>query len=167
MFLTIESFKKSVDVMAEGTSNILKALNDVSLKQKVTDGHRDIGRIAWHIIQSIPEMGNRTGLEVAGPGEKDTIPEKADQFVSEYAKAIKSLADDVISKWSDKDLMVEDDMYGQQWARGLTLKILMDHEVHHRGQMTVLMRQAGLKVPGVMGPSLEEWEKFGMENPEI
>ncbi|MBK7956896.1 MAG: hypothetical protein IPK03_01545 [Bacteroidetes bacterium] len=26
-----------------------------------------------------------------------------------------------------------------------------------------MMRQAGLKVPGMYGPSKEEWEKMGME----
>jgi uncharacterized damage-inducible protein DinB len=33
--------------------------------------------------------------------------------------------------------------------------------------MTVLMRQAGLKVPGVYGPALEEWNAFGAPAPEI
>ncbi|MBI2416475.1 MAG: hypothetical protein HYV28_00920 [Ignavibacteriales bacterium] len=28
--------------------------------------------------------------------------------------------------------------------------------------MTVLMRQAGLKVPGAYGPSREEWAAYGM-----
>jgi uncharacterized damage-inducible protein DinB len=32
--------------------------------------------------------------------------------------------------------------------------------------MTVLMRQAGLKVPGIYGPSYEEWLQFGMKAPE-
>jgi hypothetical protein len=32
--------------------------------------------------------------------------------------------------------------------------------------MTVLMRQAGLKVPGVYGPSREEWSQFGMQPQE-
>jgi len=31
--------------------------------------------------------------------------------------------------------------------------MLIAHQGHHRAQMTVLMRQAGLKVPGVYGPS--------------
>ena len=31
--------------------------------------------------------------------------------------------------------------------------------------MTVLMRQAGLKVPGVYGPAREEWAEFGMQPP--
>ena len=58
-----------------------------------------------------------------------------------------------------------DDMYGQQWPRGLTLAILLNHEIHHRAQMTVLMRQAGLVVPGVFGPSKEEWGEYGMNAP--
>jgi uncharacterized damage-inducible protein DinB len=28
--------------------------------------------------------------------------------------------------------------------------------------MTVLMRQAGLRVPGIYGPAKEEWEEHGM-----
>ncbi len=53
-------------------------------------------------------------------------------------------------------------MYGEQWPRGLALAMLISHETHHRGQMTVLMRQAGVPVPGVSGPSREEWEAMGM-----
>ncbi|MHB8840055.1 MAG: DinB family protein, partial [Gemmatimonadaceae bacterium] len=41
-------------------------------------------------------------------------------------------------------------------TRGFVLTVLMNHQWHHRGQMTVLMRQAGLSVPGVCGPSREE-----------
>ena len=48
--------------------------------------------------------------------------------------------------YKDEDLQTEDDMYGEKWKRGLTLLYLMLHLAHHRGQMTVLMRQAGLKV---------------------
>jgi uncharacterized damage-inducible protein DinB len=38
----------------------------------------------------------------------------------------------------------------------------MKHEIHHRAQMTVLMRQAGLKVPGLYGPAKEEWSQYNM-----
>jgi len=53
-------------------------------------------------------------------------------------------------------------MYGEKWTRGQSLLALMAHEIHHRAQMTVLMRQAGLKVPGVYGPAREEWAAYGM-----
>jgi uncharacterized damage-inducible protein DinB len=36
------------------------------------------------------------------------------------------------------------------------LHALVLHQVHNRGQMTVLMRQAGLVLPGVYGPTREE-----------
>ena len=39
---------------------------------------------------------------------------------------------------------------------------MVKHEVHHRAQMTVLMRQAGLAVPGIYGPAAEEWEAMGL-----
>jgi uncharacterized damage-inducible protein DinB len=40
--------------------------------------------------------------------------------------------------------------------------VLITHQIHHRAQMTVLMRLAGLKVPGVCGPAKEEWKAMGM-----
>ena len=58
-------------------------------------------------------------------------------------------------------------MYGEPWQRALTLAILVAHQTHHRGQMTVLMRQAGLKVPGVYGPSKDEWAAMGASPPEV
>ena len=48
------------------------------------------------------------------------------------------------------------------WKRGGVLASLVNHQIHHRGQMTVLMRQAGLAVPGIYGPAREEWAKMGL-----
>ena len=53
-------------------------------------------------------------------------------------------------------------MYGMTWKRGTTLSLLINHQAHHRGQMTVLMRQAGVPVVGVYGPAKEEWKAAGM-----
>jgi hypothetical protein len=33
--------------------------------------------------------------------------------------------------------------------------------------MTVLMRQAGLKVPGVYGPTLDDWAGYGVPVPTV
>ena len=152
---------------SESTRKILSVLTDASLGQKVTDDHRTLGRIAWHIAQSIPEMANRTGLAVKGPGETESVPDSADEIRAAYDSAASSLLAQISEKWTDDELQTEDEMYGEKWKRGFTLKVLIDHETHHRGQMTVLMRQAGLKVPGIYGPSLEEWGQYGMKAPEI
>jgi uncharacterized damage-inducible protein DinB len=55
------------------------------------------------------------------------------------------------------------EMYGEKWTRAQALAGLLKHEIHHRAQITVLMRQAGLKVPGVYGPAKEEWVSYGMQ----
>jgi uncharacterized damage-inducible protein DinB len=143
------------------------ALTDESLTQKVAQDHRTLGRIAWHIVQTIPEMAGRTGLKISGPGDKDPVPTTADAIKRAYDTVAKSLHEQVAATWKDETLQLQDDMYGQMWPRGLSLRAVINHEVHHRGQMTVLMRQAGLKVPGVYGPSLDEWGQYGMKPPEI
>jgi len=167
MFTTIEGFRTAWTHHSGETKRLLGALTDRSLKQSVADDHRDIGRVAWHITQSIPEMARYMGLTIQGPGEKDPVPGKAKDIADAYAIASDSLLSEIIINWDDKVLLKEDNLYGQTWKRGLTLRILMNHEIHHRGQMTVLMRKAGLKVPGIYGPSKEEWDKLGMKAPEI
>jgi uncharacterized damage-inducible protein DinB len=68
---------------------------------------------------------------------------------------------EVTANWKDETLLETDSMYGETWPRGVTLFALIAHQAHHRGQMTVLMRQAGLRVPGVYGPAKEEWAAMG------
>jgi uncharacterized damage-inducible protein DinB len=38
----------------------------------------------------------------------------------------------------------------------------MLHQAHHRAEMLVLMRQAGLPILWVYGPTREQWSEFGM-----
>jgi uncharacterized damage-inducible protein DinB len=89
----------------------------------------------------------------------DTVKE----IIEQYKKTSDSLIDQLDKHFKDEDLQIEDDMYGEKWKKGLTLLYLLLHHIHHRGQMTILMRQAGVKVIGVYGPAKEEWSAFGME----
>jgi uncharacterized damage-inducible protein DinB len=107
-------------------------------------------------------MMNRGGLNVESPAEDSDPPASANEIVIEYDKAAKSLYAEVESKWTDSMMNDEIDLYGEKWKRAFLCEALIKHEIHHRGQLTVLMRQAGLKVPGAYGPSKEEWAKFGM-----
>lgn len=167
MIQSIEEFKKSWSKLSEDTARLLSVLTDKSLSQRITDEHRALGDIAWHIVVSIPEMAERTGLKLDGPKENTPPPDTAGEIKNGYETVSRSLLEQISRNWTDDSLKAEDDMYGQKWTRAFTLKVLMDHEIHHRGQMTVLMRQAGLKVPGLCGPSKEEWAQFNMSAPEL
>lgn len=163
MYNSIEQFLKDWKYETDSTVKLINNLSDESLKTKVTPDGRELGFLAWHITQTIPEMMGKTGLKIDGPPENSDNPSTAKEISEAYQKSANSLAEQITKNWKDETLSVEDDMYGNKWKRGMTLFFLLLHQAHHRGQMTVLMRQAGLKVPGVYGPSKEEWKEYGME----
>jgi uncharacterized damage-inducible protein DinB len=165
MFRQLEDVAKAYGQLAEGTLKVLSALSDENMGQPVADGHRTLGQIAWHIVTTVPEMMNQTGLGLSSVDHEAPPPDSAAEVVAAYRKVSAELASAMQKGWSDETLMEIDELYGQKWPRGLTLSALLSHEVHHRGQMTVLLRQAGATVPGVYGPAKEEWSQLGMPEP--
>ena len=103
------------------------------------------------------------GMPIDAPGEKDPMPASAAAIADAYEKCAPSVAQAIQSHWTDDQLSGYISIYGQSWTRSNLLASLLAHSCHHRGQMTVLMRQAGLKVPGVYGPSKEEWANYAMD----
>jgi uncharacterized damage-inducible protein DinB len=112
-------------------------------------------------------MASRTGLRLAGPSFDAPIPATAKEIFDAYNTVAISLNEQVKTEWDDARLLVEDEMYGEQWIRGFTLQVLVHHQIHHRGQMTVLMRLCGLSIPGIYGPTKEEWATYGMQAPAV
>jgi uncharacterized damage-inducible protein DinB len=161
MLRTVDDFIKDWEYEADATGKILNALSDESLSQKVSPEGRTLGYLGWHLAQTLGEMLERVGLKIDAPGFDKDCPTSAAEIAEAYERAAMSVADEVKKNWIDDTLLETDDMYGETWARGLTLFYLIAHQAHHRGQMTVLMRQAGLKVPGVYGPAREEWAAMG------
>jgi uncharacterized damage-inducible protein DinB len=167
MFTTCDEFLAIWQSERDATQQLFDALTDASLAQSIAADHRTIGRLAWHIAQTIPEMMGHTGLTLDGPGEHDPVPTSAQTIADGYRTAAASLDAQLSAQWTDETLAEVDDMYGERWSRGRTLDVLLLHQVHHRGQLTVLMRQAGLPVIGVYGPSRDDWGSMGMDPPAI
>lgn len=162
MYNTLKSFISDWKYESEATLKMLSNLTDESLNQKVWAEGRTLGFLAWHITLSIGEMMTKIGLSPDCPPEDAKMPPMANDIKSTYEKAAASLVTELETKLKDDMLGEEVSAYGQTFTKALMLKMLNTHQTHHRGQMTVLMRQAGLKVPGVYGPSKEEWAGYGM-----
>jgi uncharacterized damage-inducible protein DinB len=167
MFTSVEKFIDTWKQEIQSTHNVLAGLTDQSLSQSVGPEGRTLGRLGWHVTQTIPEMMNRTGLAVKGPDEHEAQPSSAAKIAAAYDAAAGSLLEEVQSKWKDDTLSEVDEMYGEKWKKGETLGVLILHQTHHRGQMTVLMRQAGLRVPSFYGPAREDWAQWGMPVPAV
>lgn len=163
MYRRIADFIGAWDYEKSSTQKILDRLTDASLAQQVSPGGRSLGRLAWHVVVTIPEMMRHAGLALEGGLADDApIPAHAAQILEAYAQEAARLAELLPSSWTDAMLDDAIPMYGESWKRGQVLASLVAHQAHHRGQMTVLMRQAGLRVPGIYGPSKEEWADYGM-----
>lgn len=166
MIRTILDFDKLWSAEIESTQKIFNQLTDISLTQEVSPHIRTLGRLAWHMTTTIPEMMEKTGLTLAGPSADSPPPASAKEIVDAFTQTSTSLLQQIKTTWTDAKLDVEDEMYGEKWKRGFTLNALIQHQIHHRGQMTVVMRLLGLTVPGVFGPSFEEWTQYGMTPPK-
>ncbi|NWF88713.1 MAG: DinB family protein [Ignavibacteriaceae bacterium] len=162
MYYKLSDFISDWTYESESTIKVFSNLTDESLSKKVHEKVRTAGKLAWHITTSISEMMNRTGLKIESVKEDSPIPAKVSELVDAYKSVSQALITQVKANWDDAVLMKEDDMYGEMWAKGKTLGILITHQTHHRAQLTVVMRLLELKVPGIYGPSSEEWAAYGM-----
>ncbi|OGB66965.1 MAG: hypothetical protein A2Y94_06055 [Caldithrix sp. RBG_13_44_9] len=162
MYRSVNDFLEDWKFESDGTLKLLGKLSDKSLQQKVTKAGRSLGRLAWHLALTLPEMLNRTGLAVEGPTEDAPIPKTVKEIVEAYRKSAEAVSLQVKKQWKNSDLRDEVNMYDENWKKGKVLLSLILHQTHHRAQMTVLMRQAGLEVTGIYGPAREEWKKFNM-----
>ena len=171
MFRHLDDFQTCWKEESAKTLEIFSAIPDGAMKTAVTAEHRDLRRLAWHLVESLIEMPGHCGLKIAGAqliqgGFIGEPPATMQEIVAAYSAASESLAE-ALKAWLDADLLVEDELYGEHWKRGFTLFVLLMHQTHHRGQMTVLLRQAGLKVPGIYGPAKEGWAAYGMDAPKV
>lgn len=162
MYRKLEDFKRDWAYEAEMTEKALRNLSDGSLGQMAYDEGRTLGFLAWHLTLTLGEMLGLVGLKIDAPEPEAPMPLTAAEIADTYSAAARSVAEQVSANWTDETLMQTDEMYGETWSRGQTLFYLIAHQTHHRGQMTILMRQAGLPVPGIYGPSKEEWAAMGM-----
>ena len=171
MFRRLEDFITCWKEEAARTLEVFGAIPDAALGTAVAEGHRDLRRMTWHIVESLIEMPAHWGLDIAGkelmqgPSIGDP-PATLAEMREAYQRAQDSLLKG-LGTWSDGTLEQEDEMYGATWKRGFSLFVLVTHQVHHRGQMTVLMRQAGLKVPDIYGPAKEGWAAYGAPPPRV
>jgi len=166
MYRSIEDFINDWEVESEGTIKIFTALTDELLTGTIHENVRSLGRLAWHLTQTITEMGKRAGLFADDELEDKAVPQHSIDILESYKQYCILLSRAVRLKWTDSSLADQVDMYGEQWEKGKVLRVLVNHQTHHRGQMTVIMRMLGLPVPGLYGPSKEEWAEFGMTAPE-
>ena len=161
MYRSIADFTRAWEQESGMTLKVMRALTEDSLAQRMGPEGRTLGFLAWHCVMTLPEMMTHAGVPVEGPA-RDAPQPSLEETIRRYEAGARSVGEAVPAAWTDAMLDEVIPMYGEQWPRGTVLTLLVLHQAHHRGQMTAVMRQAGLKVPGVYGPAREEWAQYDM-----
>ncbi|QAY67671.1 DinB family protein [Paenibacillus protaetiae] len=157
MYTTIKSFVDDYAIERQSTQKLLDALTDESLAQEALPGagNWSIGKLAWHLVPSGGVL-SYGGVALDPPSKEAAYPASAAEIAELYRRSAASVTEAVAQKWTDADLSKEMNLFGRTFTAGSFLTLFMKHEIHHRGQLTILMRLAGLPVAGVYGPSKDE-----------
>lgn len=161
MYHSIEQFLTDWQTEADNTKRVFENITDDAKGVKIHPNIRTLERLGWHITQTVTEMGTKAGLFTEDVLEHVTPPATFEALTAAHQQYNTLLAQAVKAKWTSSALKDQVDMYGQVWSKGAVLDVLVKHEAHHRSQMTVIMRMVGLPVPGLYGPSQEEWAAMG------
>ena len=154
MYRTVEDFLEEWNASSQGTLNVIKAITNDKMDVAIADGHNSLGWLAWHLVGVAGAFGHFAGLQIPAPGPDMAQPTEVSEIVEAYEKVMVAYSKEATTL-TDAMLVEEVSAFGGTMLRGKLLRILIDHQTHHRGQMTVLLRQAGLNVPPVMGPTKE------------
>ncbi|MDF2683929.1 MAG: hypothetical protein K0R47_5119 [Brevibacillus sp.] len=166
MYSTVENFITEWKNEAVLTQQILENLTNEALGQQVYLEGRTLGRIAWHFVTSIPEYLTEFGLLVDKVPDSGEVP-SAEEIAETFKTVSSNVTNALKEQWTDDTLKQIKHAFGRMESNATIFMGLIKHIVHHRGQVTVLMRQAGLPIPAVYGPSREGWMQMGVQTPPL
>lgn len=148
---------------AATTRRVLERVPEDQLGWKPHDKSMTMGQLALHIAMvpgAIAELATRSQFDISTPVPRPQ-PESVAQILAALQQSI-TTAKASLHSLSDSSLadpwkMVAGTREVFAMPRGgLIRTVLLNHWYHHRGQLTVYLRQTGALVPSVYGPSADE-----------
>ena len=144
----------------ERTMSVLESLPEDQYDFRPDPENRSIGEMAWHLAEGEGFITSAVSAGTFDPGNSRLPELKRPRTIAELAPAFDKVHELAVAR-----------------VRGLTQEQLgasitfpdgseppvsdvlwtnvIFHNIHHRGQLMLLMRQAGGAVPGIYGPNRE------------
>jgi uncharacterized damage-inducible protein DinB len=162
----IDGLLQELDAETPATRRVLERVPDDRLNWRPHPKSRTLGVLAFHIAHLPAALA-----ELALPSEVqafefvDPIPRSTSEIVStldeSVAKAKRVLAgiDDatILARWR---LKAGEQVLIEMPRIVLLRSTLLNHWYHHRGQLTVYLRELDVPVPAIYGPSADELPQF-------
>lgn len=162
-----QSLLPEFDAEMSDTRKVLERVPDAHLEWQPHEKSMTLGRLATHLaelpgwtvmtlsqesVDLAPPDGEEWTPRVAG--SRDEILSIFDEAAANARRALAEASDDVFGEtWTLK--RADQDVFSA--PKGAVLRrFVMNHSVHHRGQLTVFLRLLDAHVPSTYGPSADE-----------
>lgn len=159
MYRIVDDFIQDWQQSSDGTLSVFKAVTDEKKDFSIVEGHNSLEWISWHLTNSPTFFIGLIGLSLEVELNPVNVPSTINEIINIYQAVSENILKVVKENLTDDSLLKNVNMGGQDIAIGAVLRKMVDHQTHHRAQMQVLLRQAGLSVPSVMGPTKEQLAK--------
>ncbi|HKG94445.1 MAG TPA: DinB family protein [Gemmatimonadaceae bacterium] len=161
--LTVADLLEELEQEARSTRRALERVPDDKLEWRPHERSFTLGVLAMHIATlpaAIAGVSVQAGFDAKTPVPRPSARSRAelletlDRSVAEAKRVLTEMGDAGLAEpWTMKDGEKE----LMSLPRGKFLRnVMLNHWYHHRGQLTVYLRQVGAKVPAIYGASADE-----------
>jgi len=160
----IDGLLQEFEREAQTTRRVLERVPNDKLNWRPHPRARTLGELALHIATSpagVAELASRSPAQAPRFGPGDPTPTTASELISaldhslERAKAVLGGMDDVAAGQTWRLMNGDRELLAMPRIAFLR-SIMLNHWYHHRGQLTVYLRQLDVPIPSIYGPSADE-----------
>lgn len=163
----IETFLNEFEHEAGTTRKLLERLPDDRLGFQPHPKSFTMGALATHIVNmvrwgavTVKEDSFDVAPEGAAPYKEEPLPSSAalvaqfDANLAAFREALKASSDEALAaEWK----LLAGGKTVMSMPRGMVLRsMILNHHIHHRGQLSVYVRMCDVPVPAIYGPSADE-----------
>jgi uncharacterized damage-inducible protein DinB len=153
-----ESLIGELEREARSTIRMLERVPADRLEWKPHEKSMSIGQLAWHIAtlpRSLKEKRREVGLSRPAARTGDDLVGTFTTCVAELKAALIATSDETLLKER-----FSFERNGEKVASfpliGLIQTVILNHSIHHRGQLSVYLRLLNIPVPAMYGTSADE-----------
>lgn len=158
----IDGLLQELDHEAKTTRRVLERVPNDQLGWRPHQKARTLGELALHVAGTPGAVATLAAqAEVQPPNFKDAVPQNASELIPALDESI-ATARRLLAGMDDATLNATwrmkrngQDVLAMPRA-ALLRSIMLNHWYHHRGQLSVYLRQLGVAIPSIYGPSADE-----------
>jgi uncharacterized damage-inducible protein DinB len=158
------AFIAEIEQEAKVTREVLSRIPADKFDWKPHEKSMSFGRLASHVAEMFgwtPATITQSELDFSKfdykpfePATTDDLVEYLDKNVAEAIETLRNTADDqFVENWTMRNA---ETVYFTMPKLAVMRSVVLNHIVHHRGQLSVYLRLNDISVPSIYGPSADE-----------